>query len=139
MKKLTTLTIAILLIAGAFLSSCKKESTTTEQTTSTDILVGKWYTKKYVEVYYNPNGVKGGESSSVDFNSTDFINFKANGDYENSGGISKFTHVGDKVTVTGKVNKVYTVKVLTATDLQLFSTSTDSQNYKYEVTLTLQK
>ncbi len=138
MKKLTQITIAILLITGVFFSSCKKDSPS-EKTESTSLLVGKWYIKKYVEVFYNPNGSKGGEASTTDFDNTDFINFKANGDYEDFSGLSKFTEVGDKVTVKGKVNKVYTVKVLTATNLELFSTSKDSENYSYEVSLTLKK
>jgi|SRR6476661_5206853 len=132
-KQLKITSLLMLFIATSLFSACSKDDEID------DPIVGKWFIKKYVEVYYNPNGTKGGEASTTDFDNNDFITFKANGEFENYSGISKYTKAGDKVTVTGKTNKTYTVKVLTEKELQLLSTTTDKEDYRYEVTLTLQK
>lgn len=139
MKKTIYLVFALLLITTASLSSCEKdESEASVVVVVPDPIVGKWFIKKYEEKWFE-NNVQGGLSSSVDFNSSDFMNFTAEGGYTRGTTTGTYKRDGSKVVITTNGSgREYTIQLITDKDLKLFYLINPGSS-RSEVTLTLQK
>ncbi len=86
-KKITQiknlLRLILLLTSLTIFWGCEKNENTEKEETvvaAQDSIVGKWFQKNYEQSYFQNNGtVRSGGSSTVDFDETDFVEFKADG------------------------------------------------------------
>lgn len=141
MKKTLKLTFAILCttICLAFFS-CKKEKTTEQpQKTTQEKLLGKWnWISEVANHYYS--GMP--HITTYNFPAGDYMEFKSNGTVtqSNSGNTLTFGYgvIDDTKIWLVMTGDIYELKVLTATDLQLYKKDVNGPDYD-ESTLTFKR
>jgi hypothetical protein len=128
--------LIILLLPGMGFISCKKESTST---TTRDKLLGKWNSISEITNDYN-NGVP--HISTYNFSAGDYMEFNSNWritQYQSGSSLTYDYGIIDESMIWMVIpGKNYEIKVLSASDLQLYSKTVSGSDYS-ESTLILKK
>lgn len=139
MKSIKT-TLAVLLLTAAILPlvSCKKESTT-QPKTSQEKLLGKWNWISEVTNNYHSGS---SHITTYNFPAGDYVEFKNDGTVTQSNSGSAITYGYGMVDETKiwlvVASNIYELKVLTASDLQLYKKDVNGPDYD-EATLNLKR
>ena len=134
----TTIRWSLLLISLSFMA-CKKESPATQVKTTQEKLLGKWNLVSEVT-----NDYYGGSShlTTYNFQPGDYTEFKNDGKFTEykSGTFDTYDYgiIDDSKIWMLLTNNIYELKILTASDLQLYKKEISGTDY-YESTLTMKK
>ncbi len=133
--------LLVLLLTAIAFTGCKKD-----KDEDSNLIVGKWYTKKMYDVSY-VNGVKQGEYTDTDFTSSDYMEFFDNGKVKDSDEDEYTYKLDGKTIILADIDdpsdvEVYQIKTLTKTDLVVgeeVSYSSQGVTYKNVSEITFQK